>query len=76
MDAGTDHQLAETSSVASKKVESIQGFENDGKTQVESKKQSRLKVATVCILCFFNLTYYMDRFGIAGKPNGIFSLFI
>lgn len=71
MDAGTDHQLAETSSVGSKKVESIHGFEN-GKTQVESKKQSRLKVATVCILCFFNLTYYMDRFGIAGKQQMTF----
>jgi len=71
MDAGTDnHQQAETSSVGSKKVEHVQEFEN-GKTQVESKKQSRLKVATVCILCFFNLTYYMDRFGIAGKLNGV-----
>jgi hypothetical protein len=66
MDAGTDHQLAETSSGGSEKVENVQGFEN-GRIQVESKKQSRLKVATVCILCFFNLTYYMDRFGIAGK---------
>ncbi|EFX72629.1 hypothetical protein DAPPUDRAFT_325973 [Daphnia pulex] len=65
MDAAKDHQLEETSSGGSEKVENVQGFEN-GRIQVESKKQSRLKVATVCILCFFNLTYYMDRFGIAG----------
>ncbi len=65
MDAGKDHQPAETSSVGSEKVGNVQRFEN-GRIQVESKKQSRLKVATVCILCFFNLTYYMDRFGIAG----------
>lgn len=33
----------------------------------ESQIQSRFKVATVLILALFNLTYYMDRFGIAGK---------
>ncbi|XP_057372887.1 protein spinster-like [Daphnia carinata] len=68
MDAGTDNQLAETTSDGNKeKLE----LPEDETVQVESKKQSRLKVATVCILCFFNLTYYMDRFGIAGILTAI-----
>ncbi|KAI9560815.1 hypothetical protein GHT06_011767 [Daphnia sinensis] len=68
MDAGTDSQLAETASNV--KNEKFQLTENES-VQVESKKQSRLKVATVCFLCFFNLTYYMDRFGIAGILTAI-----
>lgn len=39
----------------------------------ETKTQSRLKVVTVLILALFNLTYYMDRFGIAGKLDLIFA---
>lgn len=69
MDAGTYGQQAEASSPK----EIFQLTENGG-IQLESKKQSRLKVATVCILCFFNLTYYMDRFGIAGKLWKFFCL--
>lgn len=66
MDAGTDRQLPEISSIK----EGSQGSEDRvAMTLVESKKESRLKVATVLILCLFNLTYYMDRFGIAGKLN-------
>ncbi|KAK4005351.1 hypothetical protein OUZ56_007066 [Daphnia magna] len=68
MDAGTDSQLAETTSDGNK--EKFQLTENET-VQVESNKRSRLKVATVCILCFFNLTYYMDRFGIAGILTAI-----
>ncbi len=67
MDAGTDRQVPGISVVDGSK-EGSQGSEDlVVMALVESKKESRLKVATVLILCLFNLTYYMDRFGIAGK---------
>ena len=68
MDTGTDlhttDQKTETSS-DDKNDGSHQGSE-DTAQNAENKKESRLKIATVLILCLFNLTYYMDRFGIAG----------
>lgn len=41
-------------------------------------KESRLKMASVLILTLFNLTYYMDRFGIAGtyRKNSLHYQFV
>lgn len=49
---------------------SIQQDSHREEMTLESQIQSRFKVATVLILALFNLTYYMDRFGIAGKFVG------
>lgn len=35
------------------------------------KKDSRRKLVTVLVLTFVNLTYYADKYGIAGKKEGL-----
>ena len=56
MNTAMDHRTTDISSDTSQSDSQVS----------QDVKESRLKMASVLILTLFNLTYYMDRFGIAG----------